>query len=61
MSKLSTLDSPLERISGTDAPKENPYAIKVKNKNWDLLYPEGRNANAISRSDYSTNRNPLDA
>lgn len=25
MSKLSTLDNPLERISGTDASKENPF------------------------------------
>ena len=27
MSKLSTLDNPLERMSGADKPKENPFAV----------------------------------
>lgn len=32
----------------------------LKAHNWDHLYPEGRNQHALSRSDYSTNPNPLD-
>lgn len=32
MSKLSTLDNPLERISGADKPKENPFLLKWEKK-----------------------------
>lgn len=33
---------------------------KVNSNDWKLLYPDGKNEHAISRSDITTNRNPLE-
>jgi hypothetical protein len=58
---MSKLSIECERISANDKPKENPFKTgKINSSDWEHLYPEGRNQNAIQRSDYHTDRNPLD-
>lgn len=34
-------------------------AKRVVNRNWDNLYPQGRNEQALSRLDFNIDKNPL--